>query len=150
MNVSIIIINYKSGALVMDCIQSIVQQTAAGSYEIIVVDNDSQDGAKEKILNAYPEVRWLALDYNAGFARANNAGMKIAKGDYYLILNADTVILEKAIDKSIALLKNYPGAVGCGIQLLNGCINHYNQLQIVCIDNGLHKKYCAANQARQL
>lgn len=119
MEISIIIINYKSCALVMDCIKSIVQQTAAGTYEIIVVDNDSKDGAKEKILSAYPGVKWLQLDYNAGFARANNAGMKIAKGAYYLILNADTIILDKAIDKSVALLKNYPGAVGCGIQLLN-------------------------------
>jgi GT2 family glycosyltransferase len=119
MDVSIIIINYKSCQLVMDCLQSIVQQTMPGSYEVIVVDNDSQDGAQEKILHAYPEVKWLPLDYNAGFARANNAGMKIAKGDYCLILNADTIILDKAIDKSIALLKNYPGAVGCGIQLLN-------------------------------
>ncbi|MBL0357944.1 MAG: glycosyltransferase family 2 protein [Chitinophagaceae bacterium] len=119
MDVSIIIINYKSAALVMDCIQSIVQQTSAGSYEIIVVDNDSKDGAKEKILAAYPEVVWLQMDYNAGFARANNAGMRIATGDYFLILNADTVILDKAIDKSIALLKNHPGAVGCGVQLLN-------------------------------
>jgi GT2 family glycosyltransferase len=119
MDVSIIIINYKSCALVMDCIQSIVQQTSAGSYEVIVVDNDSRDGAKEKILARYPQVKWLQLDDNAGFARANNAGMKIAKGDFYLILNADTIILDKAIDKSIALLKNYPSAVGCGIQLLN-------------------------------
>lgn len=119
MEVSIIIINYKSGALVMDCIESIVQQTNAGTYEIIVVDNDSRDGAREKILQVYPAVKWLQLDYNAGFARANNAGMGIAKGNYYLILNADTIILDKAIDKSIALLKNYPGAVGCGIQLLN-------------------------------
>lgn len=103
----------------MDCLQSIVQQTKPGSYEVIVVDNDSRDGAKEKILTAFPEVKWLQLDYNAGFARANNAGMKIAKGDFYLILNADTIILDKAIDKSIALLKSYPGAVGCGIQLLN-------------------------------
>jgi GT2 family glycosyltransferase len=119
MDVSVIIINYKSAALVLDCIQSIVQQTTAGSYEIIVVDNDSKDGAREKILITYPEVKWLPLDYNAGFARANNAGMTIATGDYYLILNADTIILDKAIDKSISLLKNYPGAIGCGIQLLN-------------------------------
>jgi GT2 family glycosyltransferase len=119
MDVSIIIINYKSCALVMDCIKSIVQQTSAGSYEIIVVDNDSQDGAKEKILAAHPAVKWLQLHYNAGFARANNAGMKIATGEYYLILNADTIILDDAIGKSLALLKNYPGAVGCGIQLLN-------------------------------
>lgn len=103
----------------MDCLQSIVEQTTPGSYELIVVDNDSRDGAKEKIVTAFPQVKWLQLDYNAGFARANNAGMKIATGDFYLILNADTIILDKAIDKSIALLKSYPGAVGCGIQLLN-------------------------------
>lgn len=119
MDVSIIIINYKSCKLVMDCIESIVQQTKQGSYEIIVVDNDSQDGAKEKIMTAFPQIKWLQLDYNAGFARANNAGMKIASGDYFLILNADTIILDQAIDKSIALLKNYPGAAGCGVQLLN-------------------------------
>jgi len=103
----------------MDCIQSIVQQTLPGSYEIIVVDNDSGDGAKEKILAAFPGTRWLQLDYNAGFARANNAGMKIAKGEFYLILNADTIILDRAINKSVALLKKYPDAAGCGIQLLN-------------------------------
>lgn len=119
MEVSIIIINYKSSGLVLECIKSIVEQTAANLYEIIVVDNDSKDGAREKILQAYPGIRWVQLDYNAGFARANNAGMKIAKGNFYLILNADTIILDKAIDKSVALLKTYPGAVGCGIQLLN-------------------------------
>jgi GT2 family glycosyltransferase len=119
MDVSIIIINYKSCALVMNCINSIVQQTTAGTYEIIVVDNDSQDNAEKKILAAYPDVVWLQTGYNAGFARANNAGIKIAGGEFILILNADTIILDGAIDKSIALLKNYTGAVGAGIQLLN-------------------------------
>ena len=119
MDVSIIIINYKSGALVLDCIKTIVQQTTPGSYEIIVVDNNSQDDAKEKILAAYPSITWLQTGYNAGFARANNAGIKIAKGEYLLILNADTIILDKAIDKSVGLLKAYPGAVGAGVQLLN-------------------------------
>lgn len=103
----------------MDCIKSIVQQTTPGSYEIIVIDNDSQDGAKEIILPTYPDVRWIEMGYNAGFSRANNAGMRIAKGDYVLILNSDTIITDKAIDKSIACLKAYPGAVGGGVQLLN-------------------------------
>jgi GT2 family glycosyltransferase len=119
MDVSIIIINYKSGALIMDCIKSIVQQTSPGSYEIIVVDNDSQDDAQEKIQASFPNIVWIQTGYNAGFARANNAGIKIAKGEYLLILNADTIILDKAIDKSIALLKAYTGAVGAGVQLLN-------------------------------
>lgn len=103
----------------MNCIESIVQQTIPGSYEIIVVDNDSRDGAKEKILSKYKEVRWVEMGYNAGFARANNAGMQIAKGDFVLILNADTIILNGAINKSIELLKNYPDAIGAGVQLLN-------------------------------
>jgi hypothetical protein len=119
MDVSIIIINYKSCALVMACIKSIVQQTTAASYEIIVVDNDSRDGAKETILAKYTEVEWVKMGYNAGFARANNAGMQIAKGDFVLILNADTIVLNGAINKSIELLKNYPDAIGCGVQLLN-------------------------------
>ncbi len=119
MDVSIIIINYKSCALVMDCIESIVQQTTAGSYEIIVVDNNSQDGAKAIITDKYNWVQWLDMGYNAGFARANNAGIQIANGAYVLILNADTIILNKAIDESLEMLKNYPGAIGCGVQLLN-------------------------------
>lgn len=119
MDVSIILINYKSCALLLDCIDSIVQQTAGISNEIIVVDNDSQDGAKEKILTSYPAVVWISMDYNAGFARANNAGIKKATGEFVLILNTDTIILNNAIAKSISLLKNYPAAVGCGIQLLN-------------------------------
>ena len=103
----------------MDCIASILQQTTTGSYEIIVVDNHSQDNAKHTILAKYNEVVWIEMGYNAGFARANNAGMKIAKGDYVLILNADTLILNNAINKSVALLQNYHNAIGAGVQLLN-------------------------------
>ncbi len=119
MDVSVIIINYKSCALVMQCIESIVRETDAGTYEIIVIDNDSQDGAREKISAVFPAVRWIDMGYNAGFSRANNAGMRIAGGRYHLILNADTIITDRAITKSIALLKNYPDAIGCGVQLLN-------------------------------
>jgi GT2 family glycosyltransferase len=119
MEVSIILINYKSCTLVQDCIQSIAAQTTAGTYEIIVVDNDSQDGAKDIILQQWPDVRWIEMGYNAGFARANNAGMRIANGEYILILNSDTIIQDKAIDKTIALLKARPGAVGAVVQLLN-------------------------------
>jgi len=62
---------------------------------------------------------FVQMGYNAGFARANNAGMAIATGKHLLILNTDTVILNGAIDKSIRLLKQYPAAVACGVQLLN-------------------------------
>ncbi len=119
MDVSIIIINYKSARLVMDCIKSIYQHTHQYSFEIIIVDNDSKDNCEAMALRAYPNTRWLQTGYNAGFARANNAGIRIAAGEYALILNADTIITDSAIDKSITLLKQHPEAVGCGIQLLN-------------------------------
>ena len=119
MDLSIIIINYKSAKLVLDCIESIYQQTKQYSFEIILVDNDSNDDCKEKVLSKFPDTRWVQTGYNAGFARANNTGIRIAKGEYVLILNADTIITDGAIDKSITLLKLESDAVGCGVQLLN-------------------------------
>jgi GT2 family glycosyltransferase len=119
MDLSIIIINYKSTQLVLDCLDSIYTQTDQHSFEIIIVDNDSKDDCKEKALSRYPTIRWVQMDYNAGFARANNAGFAIAEGDYILLLNADTIILDGAIDKSITLLQQQKDAAGCGVQLLH-------------------------------
>jgi GT2 family glycosyltransferase len=119
MDLSIILVNYKSTQLVLDCIESIYQQTVQHSIEIILVDNDSNDDCQQKVLVKYPLVIFLSMDYNAGFARANNAGIEISKGEYILLLNTDTIILDNAIDKSISLLKQHPDAVGCGVQLLN-------------------------------
>jgi GT2 family glycosyltransferase len=119
MDVSIIIINYKSAKLVMDCVKSIYQQTHKYSFEIIVVDNDSNDDCKEQVLTAFPATLWLQTGYNAGFARANNAGIRIANGEYVLILNADTIITDGGVDKTITLIKQQTDAVACGVQLLN-------------------------------
>ncbi len=105
--------------MVLDCINSIYRETRQYSFEIILVDNNSGDDCKEKLQEQFPAVRWKQAGYNAGFARANNIGIDIATGEYILLLNADTIILDAAIDKSISLLKQYPDAVGCGVQLLN-------------------------------
>ena len=118
MDLSIIIVNYKSSGLVLDCIKSVYQQTRQISFEIILVDNDSNDDCRELVLSEFPQVKWLQTGYNAGFARANNAGIKIAKGEFVLLLNSDTIILDGALDKTIALFKQ-DNAVGCGVQLLN-------------------------------
>ncbi len=119
MDISVIIINYKSTKLVLDCIESIYRQTSKNSFEIILVDNFSQDDCQEQVMAKYPATRWLQMGYNAGFGRANNAGFEIASGEFILLLNADTVILEGAIDKCAALLRQHNEAIGCGVQLLN-------------------------------
>lgn len=119
MDLSIIIINYKSAHHVLACIKSIYKQTQRYNFEIIVVDNNSEDESKIKILSAFPDVIWIQSGYNAGFARANNMGISASKGENILLLNADTLILENALDKTIDLFKRKTDAAACGVQLLN-------------------------------
>jgi GT2 family glycosyltransferase len=115
---SIIIINYKTPRLLSDCLDSVYKQTTIIPFEIIVVDNASEDNSKEIILAKFPSVKWLQLDYNAGFARANNAGIKNAAGDIVLLLNSDTVVINNAINDCYELF-SASDYVACGVQLLN-------------------------------
>jgi GT2 family glycosyltransferase len=119
MDLSIIFVNYKTAQLLLNCIDSIYTQTKTLSVEIIVVDNFSQDESQQIVTTKFPAVKWIEMPYNAGFARANNAGIKIAAGEYVLILNTDTIILDGALDKALALFKAEKDAVACGVQLLN-------------------------------
>src|SRR3954451_24610055 len=117
-DLSIIIVNYKSHRLILDCIKSIKEQTANIEYEIIVVDNFSNDNSRDIIYTNYPEITWCQMSYNGGFARANNAGIKISKAQVVLLLNPDTLIIKQAIEKCYRRFVQSP-YIGCGVQLLN-------------------------------
>ena len=119
MDLSIIFVNYKTAQLLLNCIDSIYAQTKTLSIEIIIADNFSQDDSQEIVTHKFPNIAWIDMGYNAGFARANNAGIKIATGEYLLILNTDTIILDGALDKAVALFKTENTAIACGVQLLN-------------------------------
>jgi len=119
MDLSVILVNYKGPALLLDCIESIYRETTHVSFEIIVVDNFSEDESERIVLQKFPGVVWVAMTYNSGFARANNAGIKIANGNFILLLNSDTIILENAIEKTILLLEEHREISACGVQLLN-------------------------------
>ena len=80
------------------------------SYEIIVLDNDSSDGSAEAISEKFPEVNLIASADNLGFSEGNNYCAKIAKGEYLLLLNPDTVTLDKAVDKLLSFSLDYPQA----------------------------------------
>lgn len=101
MDVSIIIINYRTPQLIINCLKSIYEYTSGISLEIIVVDNDPENGGKSLVIQQYPEINWIDMDYNSGFGRANNEGMKIAKGRYFLILNADTLVTDNVISRCV-------------------------------------------------
>lgn len=115
---SIIIVNYKSAGLIIECLKTIYAETNDLLFEIIVVDNDSKDGSKELIMHMFPEIIWIEMNYNSGFARANNEGIRHSKGEVLLLLNADTLIIGNAIEKCVRLFTKST-FVACGVQLLN-------------------------------
>lgn len=99
MPVSVIIVNYNSSRYVLQCLNSAFQFSSAQNFEWIVVDNQSVDNSKTLITQAFPAVKWISMNYNAGFARANNEGIKQSKNNIVLLLNPDTIILDDAIQK---------------------------------------------------
>lgn len=119
MLLSIIIVNYKTPALVVDCLKAISETNRPlSSYEIFVVDNNSDDGMEAVLQNNFPTVKFIQMGYNAGFARANNAAMRVANGDAFLLLNSDTIPKQHSIDGPFELLIA-SGYAACGVQLLN-------------------------------
>ena len=112
---SIIIVNYKTPDLVIQCIRSVYQETLRHPFEIIVVDNDSQDDSQARILAAFPGVTWIQMNYNSGFARGNNAGIRQATGEWILLLNGDTLVLDGALDLTLDLAIAEPDLVACGV-----------------------------------
>lgn len=123
MALSIVQINFKTPQLNIDCLTQIYKDSEASSFEIIEVDNDSGDDSRQRIVGAFPQVKWLQLDYNAGFSRANNAGMRVATGDAILLLNGDTLPSGKAIAECYRRLM-HSDYVACGVQLLNADGSH--------------------------
>lgn len=118
MDLSIIIVNYKSSRLILDCLRTIVAETRDISYEVIVVDNDSGDDSATEIPAAYPFVKYIQMGYNSGFSRANNAGMRVSIGEHILLLNPDTLILHRALDRCVSRFSG-SNLVACGVQQLN-------------------------------
>jgi len=123
MDLSIIIVNYKTQELTSNCVDSIIKSNTRGlDYEIIVVDNASEDGSIEAIEKQFPQVRTIKNQENLGFSKANNMGIKIAEGDYILLLNSDTIVEFNTLKEALQFIKDHKhtGALGCKILLPSG------------------------------
>ncbi|MCU0427459.1 MAG: glycosyltransferase family 2 protein [Candidatus Kapabacteria bacterium] len=105
--ISIIIVSYNVSAIMRDCLRSIQRETAT-PYEIIIVDNASTDDSCAMVAEEFPDAMLIANKENQGFAKANNQGLREAKGEYLLFLNPDTIILNGAIDRMVAYLEQHP------------------------------------------
>jgi len=115
---SVIIVNFNTRALLEDCLRSIAHSEAA-TAQVMVVDNASGDGSAEMVRAAFPWVELLEPRENVGFAKANNAALAQARGNYVLLLNSDTVVRPGALDAMAEFLVAHPGAGGVTCRLLN-------------------------------
>ncbi|MAF13335.1 MAG: hypothetical protein CMI53_00375 [Parcubacteria group bacterium] len=139
MDLSIVILNYKQQGLVKQCIKGIVTAQPQLSYEIIVVDNKSEDHTLEAVAKMYkddpkqevqqllpianplkiPSIITIQANANNGFAAGNNLGIKKAKGKYVMILNPDIAIVPEALEKMMAYMDSNSDVGMIGPRLIN-------------------------------
>jgi N-acetylglucosaminyl-diphospho-decaprenol L-rhamnosyltransferase len=128
---SIIIVNYKTRNYLDSCLESISACAPSVSHEVIVIDNASYDGSKEMMEAKYPGTIYIQSDANLGFAKANNLASKKASGRIFLFLNPDTVVLGTALDTLYAELVATVASGSAGPVLLNSDMT----LQTSCIQS---------------
>ncbi len=119
MDLSIVIVSWNVRDLLLQCLQSIYSITTSSSFEIIVVDNASQDDTLARVKAQFPQVQQIENHENVGFARANNQAIAVSTGRYVLLLNPDTRVFPGALDYLVQFLDAHPGAGAAGSHLLN-------------------------------
>src|SRR5579862_5248258 len=109
-DVSIIIVNWKSVAFTRLCLASVYANSEGLTYEIIVVDNASYDVCEEMVKSEFPSTIFVQSTRNLGFAAANNLAFAQCHGQYVLFLNPDTEIQSHAVQNLVLTLKSIPQA----------------------------------------
>ncbi len=144
MKLSIVIVNYNTYTLTKQTIDSIIKKPEDFAYEVILVDNASQDSSIEKLAEDYKQfiidkqIIVITNSSNLGFSKANNIGIRAARGDYILLLNSDTYLLEECLANCIKYIEAYNqqsenkilkadgtiGALGCKVVLQDDTLDH--------------------------
>lgn len=132
MKLSVIIINYNTYELTKQTVESVLKENPPFSREIILVDNASEDGSMERLKSDFKEqisvgtIKVIENKGNLGFSKANNVGIKASEGEYVLLLNSDTKVLDDCFEKCVTYIEKDPsiGALGCKVLLPDGNLDH--------------------------
>jgi len=127
-SISIVIVSFNVERLLKECIESIYRETTESTFDIWVVDNHSRDSSVQMLKNHFPQVHLIENDRNVGFPKANNQAIVQNTSDYILLLNPDTIVQDRAIDKMVRFMDEYPdtGVSGCRV------LNEDGSLQLAC------------------
>lgn len=120
MQLSIIIVNYNVKYFVELAVSSAIEASNDIEAEIIVVDNNSSDNSVEYLKAKFPDVQIIANKKNTGFAVANNQAIKIAKGEFVLLLNPDTIVAGDTLTKCLSFMNTHGNAGAIGVKMIDG------------------------------
>lgn len=123
MLLSVIIVSYNVRYYLHQCLLSVFKAGAGIAMEVLVVDNDSQDGSVEYLrqhfpADQYPALHFIASKRNLGFGRANNMAVEQSTGKYVLFLNPDTILTEDTLSDCLQFAKAHPDMGGLGVMML--------------------------------
>ncbi|PEQ10949.1 hypothetical protein B2G71_19205 [Novosphingobium sp. PC22D] len=143
--VSVMLVNWNTREMTLDCIRTVFAQTSDTPFEVICVDNGSHDGSAEAIAREFPQVVLMAEQENHGFALATNISVERARGKYVLLLNTDTLVLDHAIDRLVAFAERTPDAKIWGGRTLfedrtlnpTSCWGRITPWSVTCMATGL-------------
>ncbi|MEC8320321.1 MAG: glycosyltransferase family 2 protein [Planctomycetota bacterium] len=130
-DVSILVVSYNTREMTIECLRSVVRETEDLAYEVLVMDNRSEDGSFEAIHGEFgddPRFRCFESPTNLGFAGANNELARSARGEYVLLLNPDTVVLDGAIQRLVDFARQHDdhGIWGGRTLFADGSLNPTN------------------------
>jgi GT2 family glycosyltransferase len=120
MDISVVIVNYNVKYFLEQCLQSVQRASKNLDVETIVVDNNSVDGSAAFIKARFADIIYVENDVNVGFSKANNQGFRMAKGNYILMLNPDTILQEDTLHKCFHFMENNQDAGALGVKMIDG------------------------------
>ena len=123
MKLSVVIVNYNVEYFLEQCLYAVRKAMQHVEGEVIVVDNNSIDGSNRMVKAKFPEVKLIANKENLGFSKANNQGIRIAGGEYILLLNPDTVVEDDTFSKIVQFMDEHPQAGALGVKMVDGSGN---------------------------
>ena len=125
LDLGIVVVNYNVRDLLRDCLASVFDSRADFTYEVCVVDNNSEDGSADMVITEFPQVHLIRAD-NRGYAAGNNLGLRAfgfpdaAEARYALLLNPDTILPPAALADMLAFMEAHPQAGAAGARLVRG------------------------------
>jgi GT2 family glycosyltransferase len=132
LDLTVIIPSYNTWRFLGDCICSIYQHTRGITFEVIVIDDNSDDGSADMVAEAFPAVILVRNQANQGYVSNTNLGMRMSRARYACHLNSDTLLISNAFQALVQYMDENPQVAACGPKLLNPdrsvqhCIRHFS------------------------